>query len=62
MRRVKVMLWAVALMRLSACASDKAPAEQAIKAAEAAVGEVRTEGRESGCRTRCGRSRRRSRP
>jgi hypothetical protein len=43
MRRVQGMLWAVALMLLSACASDKAPAEQAIKAAEAAVGEVRAE-------------------
>ena len=35
---------AVALIVLSACASDKAPAEQALKAAEAAVAEVRTEG------------------
>ena len=43
MRRVKGMLWVVALVLLSACASDKAPAEQAIKAAEAAVAEVRTE-------------------
>lgn len=43
MRRVKALLWAMALMVLSACASDKAPAEQAIKAAEAAVAEVRAE-------------------
>ena len=43
MRRVKAMLWVMALMVLSACASDKAPAEQAIKAAEAAVAEVRAE-------------------
>jgi hypothetical protein len=43
MRRVKGMPWVVALLLLSACASDKAPAEQAIKAAEAAVAEVRAE-------------------
>jgi hypothetical protein len=43
MRRVKGLLWAVTLLFLSACASDKGPAEQAIKAAEAAVAEVRAE-------------------
>jgi hypothetical protein len=43
MRGVKGILCVMALALLSACASDKAPAEQAIKAAEAAVAEVRTE-------------------
>lgn len=43
MRPVKGILWATALMLLSACASDKGPAEQAVKAAEAAVAEVRGE-------------------
>jgi hypothetical protein len=43
MRRVKGMLWATALALLSACASDKGPAEQAVKAAEIAVAEVRAE-------------------
>jgi outer membrane biogenesis lipoprotein LolB len=43
MRRVKGLLWATALVLLSACASDKGPAEQAVKAAETAVAEVRTE-------------------
>ena len=42
MRRVKECS-GIALVLLSACASDKAPAEQAIKAAEAAVAEVRVE-------------------
>ena len=37
MRGVRGILCLVALVLLSACASDKAPAEQAIKAAEAAV-------------------------
>ena len=44
MRRGRGALCAVALVLLSACASDKAPAEQALKAAEAAVAEVRAEG------------------
>jgi hypothetical protein len=43
MRRMKGLWWAVALVLLSACASDKGPAEQAVKAAEAAVAEVRGE-------------------
>jgi hypothetical protein len=40
---VKGILYAVVLALLSACASEKAPAEQAIKAAEAAIAEVQTE-------------------
>ena len=40
MRGMKSILCAVALVLLSACASDKAPAEQAIKSAEAAVAAV----------------------
>ena len=43
MRRVKGIRWATALVLLAACASDKGPAEQAVKAAEAAVAEVREE-------------------
>jgi hypothetical protein len=43
MRGVRGILCAVALVVLSGCASDKAPAEQAIKAAETAIGEVRAE-------------------
>jgi hypothetical protein len=43
MRGVKRILGAAVLVLLSACASDKAPAEQAVKAAEAAVAEVKTE-------------------
>ena len=43
MRGVRRSLCLVALVLLSACASDKAPAEQAIKAAEAAVAGVKAE-------------------
>jgi hypothetical protein len=45
MRVVKTMLWAVmvSLTLMAACASEKAPAEQAIKAAEAAISEIRGE-------------------
>jgi hypothetical protein len=43
MRGVRGILCLVALVLLSACASDKAPAEQAIKAAEAAVAGVKGE-------------------
>jgi hypothetical protein len=43
MRGVRKALCLAALVLLSACASDKAPAEQAIKAAEAAVAEVKAE-------------------
>ena len=43
MRGVKRILCLVALLTLSACASDKAPAEQAIKAAESAVAGVKAE-------------------
>ena len=43
MRGVRGILCLVALVLLSACASDKAPAEQAIKAAEAAVAGVKAE-------------------
>ena len=43
MRGVRRSLCLVALVLLSACASDKAPAEQAIKAAEAAVVGVKAE-------------------
>ena len=43
MRGVKRILCLVALVLLSACASDKAPAEQAIKAAETAVAGVKAE-------------------
>lgn len=40
MRGVKGIIWMMALVLLSACASDKAPAEQALKSAEAAVAAV----------------------
>jgi membrane-bound lytic murein transglycosylase B len=43
MRGVRGILLGVALTLLSACASEKGPAEQAIKGAEAAVAQVRTE-------------------
>ena len=43
MRGVRRSLCLVALVLLSACASDKAPAEQAIKAAETAVAGVKAE-------------------
>jgi hypothetical protein len=43
MRGVRGIIIGVALALLSACASDKGPAEQAIKGAEAAVSEVRAE-------------------
>jgi hypothetical protein len=43
MRGVKRILCLAALVMLSACASDKAPAEQALKAAESAVAGVKTE-------------------
>ena len=43
MRGVRGILCLVALVLLSACASDKAPAEQAIKSAEAAVAGVKAE-------------------
>lgn len=43
MRGVRRILCLVALVLLSACASEKAPAEQAIKAAEAAVAGVKAE-------------------
>jgi hypothetical protein len=43
MRGVNQILCAAALVLLSACASDKAPAEQAVKAAEAAVAEVKSD-------------------
>jgi hypothetical protein len=43
MRAVRRALCLAALVLLSACASDKAPAEQAVKAAEAAVAEVKAE-------------------
>ncbi len=43
MRGVRGILCLMALVLLSACASDKAPAEQAIKAAEAAVAGVKAE-------------------
>jgi hypothetical protein len=43
MRGVRGILCLVALVLLSACASDKAPAEQAMKAAEAAVAGVKAE-------------------
>jgi hypothetical protein len=43
MRRVRGILCLLALVLLSACASDKAPAEQAIKSAEAAVAGVKAE-------------------
>ena len=43
MRGVRGILCLVALVLLSACASDKAPAEQAIKSAEAAVAGVKPE-------------------
>lgn len=43
MRAVRRILCLVALVVLSACASDKAPAEQAIKAAESAVAGVKAE-------------------
>ena len=43
MRGVRGILCLMALVLLSACASDKAPAEQAIKAAEAAVAGVKPE-------------------
>ena len=43
MRGVRRALGLAALVLLSACASDKAPAEQAVKAAEAAVAEVKAE-------------------
>jgi hypothetical protein len=43
MRGVRGIICAVALALLSSCASDKAPAEQAIKGAEAAIAQVKTE-------------------
>jgi hypothetical protein len=43
MRRYGVMLCMVAVVLASACASDKVPAEQAVKAAEAAVAAVGAE-------------------
>ncbi len=43
MRGVRGVICATALALLSACASDKAPAEQAIKGAEAAIAEVKAE-------------------
>ena len=43
MRGVKRILCLVALVLLSACASEKVPAEQAIKAAETAVAGVKAE-------------------
>jgi hypothetical protein len=45
MRVVKTMLWTVmvSLTLVAACASEKAPAEQALKTAEAAIGEIRGE-------------------
>jgi len=43
MRGVRGILCLVALVLLSACASDKAPAEQAIKSAETAVAGVKAE-------------------
>ena len=43
MRGVRRILCLVALVLLSACASEKAPAEQAIKAAETAVAGVKAE-------------------
>ena len=45
MRVVKTMLWTVmvSLALVAACASEKAPAEQALKTAEAAIGEIRGE-------------------
>jgi hypothetical protein len=43
MRGVKGILWGVALTLLVACASDKGPAEQAIKGAEAAVAQVKAD-------------------
>ena len=45
MRVVKTMLWTmmVSLALAAACASEKGPAEQAIKTAEAAIGEIRGE-------------------
>jgi hypothetical protein len=45
MRVVKTMLWTVmvSLALVAACASEKTPAEQAIKTAEAAIGEIRGE-------------------
>ena len=43
MRGVRGILCLVALVLLSACASEKAPAEQAIKTAEAAVAGVKAE-------------------
>ena len=58
MRGVRGIRHLVALVLLSACASDKAPAEQAIKSAEAAVAGVKAEAA-SGYRTRCKRSTRR---
>ena len=44
MRGVRRALCLAALVLLSACASDKAPAEQAVKAAEVAVAEAKAEG------------------
>jgi hypothetical protein len=44
MRGVRRALCLAALVTLSACASDKAPAEQAVKGAEAAVAEAKAEG------------------
>jgi hypothetical protein len=43
MRGVRRALCLAALVVLSACASDKAPAEQAVKAAETAVASAKTE-------------------
>jgi hypothetical protein len=43
MRGVRGVTCAVALALLSACASDKTPAEQAIKGAEAAIAQVKAE-------------------
>jgi hypothetical protein len=43
MRGVRRALCLAALVLLSACASDKAPAEQAVKAAEVAVAEAKAE-------------------
>jgi len=43
MRGVRGVICAMALALLSACASDKAPAEQAIQGAEAAIAQVKTE-------------------
>lgn len=43
MRGVRGVICAMVLVLLSACASDKAPAEQAIKGAEAAITQVKAE-------------------